>query len=48
MLCENVVFFEKEGVVKLTDFGFSNLFELNKFLEISCGFLVYLVFEIWC
>ena len=32
---ENVVFFEKIGMVKLTDFGFSNLFTPGQQLEVG-------------
>lgn len=47
MKLENVVFFEKLGIVKLIDFGFSNMFNFGKKLEIFCGLLVYFVFEIF-
>lgn len=47
MKLENVVFFEKLGIVKLIDFGFSNMFNFGKKLEIFCGSLVYFVFEIF-
>lgn len=43
---ENVVFFEKLGVVKLTDFGFSNKFCPGQKLETSCGGLAYSAPEI--
>lgn len=43
---ENVVFFEKLGVVKLTDFGFSNKFCPGQKLETSCGSLAYSAPEI--
>jgi serine/threonine protein kinase len=43
---ENVVFFEKVGMVKLTDFGFSNLFTPGQQLETSCGSLAYSAPEI--
>ncbi|WKX90170.1 hypothetical protein Q1695_009203 [Nippostrongylus brasiliensis] len=43
---ENVVFFEKLGMVKLTDFGFSNLFEPGKQLRTACGSLAYSAPEI--
>lgn len=43
---ENVVFFEKLGMVKLTDFGFSNLFCPGEKLETSCGSLAYSAPEI--
>ena len=43
---ENVVFFEKLGLVKLTDFGFSNMFAPGKKLETSCGSLAYSAPEI--
>ncbi|KAK3086161.1 hypothetical protein FSP39_014491 [Pinctada imbricata] len=43
---ENVVFFEKLGCVKLTDFGFSNMFNPGKKLETSCGSLAYSAPEI--
>ncbi len=36
---ENVVFFEKTGQVKLTDFGFSNVFVPGSKLYTSCGSL---------
>ena len=43
---ENVVFFEKTGQVKLTDFGFSNIFEPGTKLTTSCGSLAYSAPEI--
>ena len=43
---ENVVFFEQLGVVKLTDFGFSNQFVPGKQLETFCGSLAYSAPEI--
>ncbi|XP_047361273.1 serine/threonine-protein kinase ATG1 isoform X1 [Vespa velutina] len=43
---ENVVFFEKLGTVKLTDFGFSNRFCPGQKLETSCGSLAYSAPEI--
>jgi len=48
---ENVVFFtggdeDKVGVVKLTDFGFSNKFVPGRQLETSCGSLAYSAPEI--
>ncbi|RVE66397.1 hypothetical protein OJAV_G00106830 [Oryzias javanicus] len=43
---ENVVFLEKQGVVKLTDFGFSNRFQPGKKLNTSCGSLAYSAPEI--
>ncbi|XP_060802718.1 SNF-related serine/threonine-protein kinase [Amyelois transitella] len=43
---ENVVFFEKLGKVKLTDFGFSNKFCPGQKLETSCGSLAYSAPEI--
>ena len=43
---ENVVFFEKLGMVKLTDFGFSNKFDPGEKLETSCGSLAYSAPEI--
>ncbi|XP_031783971.1 SNF-related serine/threonine-protein kinase isoform X3 [Nasonia vitripennis] len=43
---ENVVFFEKSGTVKLTDFGFSNRFSPGQKLETSCGSLAYSAPEI--
>ncbi|KAH7697052.1 CAMK/CAMKL/SNRK protein kinase, partial [Aphelenchoides avenae] len=43
---ENVVFFESLGMVKLTDFGFSNLFTPGQQLETSCGSLAYSAPEI--
>jgi SNF-related kinase len=45
---ENVVFFENDdgGIVKLTDFGFSNKFVPGRKLETSCGSLAYSAPEI--
>lgn len=43
---ENVVFFEQTGQVKLTDFGFSNVFEPGTKLSTSCGSLAYSAPEI--
>ncbi|XP_078395972.1 SNF-related serine/threonine-protein kinase [Cetorhinus maximus] len=43
---ENVVFFEQQGIVKLTDFGFSNKFQPGKKLTTSCGSLAYSAPEI--
>ncbi|XP_037733880.1 SNF-related serine/threonine-protein kinase [Chelonia mydas] len=43
---ENVVFFREQGVVKLTDFGFSNRFQPGKMLTTSCGSLAYSAPEI--
>ena len=43
---ENVVFFEKLGIVKLTDFGFSNQFDPGQSLKTSCGSLAYSAPEI--
>ncbi|CAG9770983.1 unnamed protein product [Ceutorhynchus assimilis] len=43
---ENVVFFKKLGIVKLTDFGFSNKFLPGQKLETSCGSLAYSAPEI--
>ncbi|XP_043937170.1 uncharacterized protein LOC122809609 [Protopterus annectens] len=43
---ENVVFFKEQGVVKLTDFGFSNHFQPGKMLATSCGSLAYSAPEI--
>ena len=43
---ENVVFFENLGIVKLTDFGFSNKFIPGSKLETSCGTLAYSAPEI--
>ena len=43
---ENVVFFEQNGQVKLTDFGFSNVFIPGDKLLTSCGSLAYSAPEI--
>uniref|UniRef100_A0A1A8HJ26 CWF19-like protein 2 n=1 Tax=Nothobranchius korthausae TaxID=1143690 RepID=A0A1A8HJ26_9TELE len=43
---ENVVFFPQQGAVKLTDFGFSNLFQPGMMLATSCGSLAYSAPEI--
>ncbi|XP_067853859.1 SNF related kinase b [Heptranchias perlo] len=43
---ENVVFFKEQGVVKLTDFGFSNRFQPGMMLTTSCGSLAYSAPEI--
>ena len=43
---ENVVFFNKSETVKLTDFGFSNLFIPGHKLKTSCGSLAYSAPEI--
>ncbi|XP_061449809.1 SNF-related serine/threonine-protein kinase-like isoform X2 [Rhineura floridana] len=43
---ENVVFFQEQGVVKLTDFGFSNCFQPGMMLTTSCGSLAYSAPEI--
>lgn len=43
---ENVVFFEKNKVVKITDFGFSNCFDPGEKLKTSCGSLAYSAPEI--
>ena len=43
---ENVVFFQDHGIVKLTDFGFSNKFVPGSKLETSCGTLAYSAPEI--
>ncbi|KAL4235304.1 hypothetical protein ACF0H5_006939 [Mactra antiquata] len=43
---ENVVFFKKLEMVKLTDFGFSNMFNPGNKLETSCGSLAYSAPEI--
>ncbi|XP_039249705.2 uncharacterized protein LOC120327312 isoform X1 [Styela clava] len=43
---ENVVFFESQGLVKLTDFGFSNRYDPGKKLSTSCGSLAYSAPEI--
>ncbi|KAG7268141.1 LOW QUALITY PROTEIN: hypothetical protein CRUP_010095 [Coryphaenoides rupestris] len=43
---ENVVFFPRQGAVKLTDFGFSNLFQPGALLATSCGSLAYSAPEI--
>lgn len=43
---ENVVFFPQQGAVKLTDFGFSNLFQPGRMLATSCGSLAYSAPEI--
>ncbi|CAG0914719.1 unnamed protein product [Notodromas monacha] len=43
---ENVVFFKRLGLVKLTDFGFSNKFSPGQKLATSCGSLAYSAPEI--
>ncbi|KAM8891605.1 SNF related kinase b [Spinachia spinachia] len=43
---ENVVFFPQQGAVKLTDFGFSNLFQPGTMLATSCGSLAFSAPEI--
>nr|XP_002120588.1 SNF-related serine/threonine-protein kinase-like [Ciona intestinalis] len=43
---ENVVFFESQGLVKLTDFGFSNQYQPGEKLSTSCGSLAYSAPEI--
>ncbi|XP_076800078.1 uncharacterized protein LOC143445102 [Clavelina lepadiformis] len=43
---ENVVFFESQGLVKLTDFGFSNQYRPGEKLSTSCGSLAYSAPEI--
>lgn len=43
---ENVVFFKKSGIVKLTDFGFSNKFHPGQKLDTACGSLAYSAPEI--
>nr|CAB3266433.1 SNF-related serine/threonine-protein kinase-like [Phallusia mammillata] len=43
---ENVVFFESQGLVKLTDFGFSNHYRPGEKLSTSCGSLAYSAPEI--
>ncbi|XP_074864866.1 uncharacterized protein LOC142020672 isoform X2 [Carettochelys insculpta] len=43
---ENVVFFREQGLVKLTDFGFSNRFQPGTMLTTSCGSLAYSAPEI--
>ncbi|KAM9375648.1 SNF related kinase b [Pholidichthys leucotaenia] len=43
---ENVLFFPQQGAVKLTDFGFSNLFQPGTMLATSCGSLAYSAPEI--
>uniref|UniRef100_A0A336MJJ9 CSON013247 protein n=1 Tax=Culicoides sonorensis TaxID=179676 RepID=A0A336MJJ9_CULSO len=43
---ENIVFFEQDRVVKITDFGFSNKFNPGQKLRTSCGSLAYSAPEI--
>ena len=43
---ENIVICSEHLSVKLTDFGFSNVFEKNKTLQTSCGSLAYSAPEI--
>ncbi|XP_034281521.1 SNF-related serine/threonine-protein kinase-like [Pantherophis guttatus] len=43
---ENVLFFQQQGVVKLTDFGFSSCFQPGTMLATSCGSLAYSAPEI--
>jgi len=43
---ENMVISSENESVKLTDFGFSNVFEEGKFLQTSCGSLAYSAPEI--
>lgn len=43
---ENVVFFEQLGVLKLTDFGFSNMYVPGRHLDTACGSLAYSAPEI--
>uniref|UniRef100_A0A8C6VQ70 SNF-related serine/threonine-protein kinase n=1 Tax=Naja naja TaxID=35670 RepID=A0A8C6VQ70_NAJNA len=43
---ENVLFFQHQGVVKLTDFGFSSCFQPGTMLATSCGSLAYSAPEI--
>ena len=43
---ENMVICSEHLSVKLTDFGFSNVFEKNKTLQTSCGSLAYSAPEI--
>ncbi|KAM6430721.1 uncharacterized protein PHA67_002604 isoform 2-T2 [Liasis olivaceus] len=43
---ENVLFFQEQGVVKLTDFGFSSCFQPGTMLATSCGSLAYSAPEI--
>ena len=40
------MFFEKQGTLKLTDFGFSNVYNPGEHLNTSCGSLAYSAPEI--